>query len=76
MDCEKSLPFSFDVIACTSDANRSSLSFRYQLAAGSALWTVGIFTLSVSTTYTQIFLSQAVCLGVSEGTLELCERRS
>ncbi|KAM0749521.1 MFS general substrate transporter [Meredithblackwellia eburnea MCA 4105] len=43
--------------------------FRYQIAIGSVLWIIGIFMLSLSTTYTQIFLSQGVCLGVGLGIL-------
>lgn len=39
-------------------------SFRYQLAVGSVLWVVGVFTMSVSKTYVQLFLSYSVCLGV------------
>ncbi|KAK4050230.1 hypothetical protein OIV83_003551 [Microbotryomycetes sp. JL201] len=41
---------------------------RYQLAFGCSLWIVGIFALSMSRTYLQIFLSHAVCLGVAVGS--------
>jgi len=43
--------------------------FRHQLAVGSALWILGIFSLSASTNYTQIFLSHAVCLGLGVGIM-------
>lgn len=42
--------------------------FRWQLLFGSALWIIGMFCLSVSKTYFQIFLSHAVCLGLGVGS--------
>lgn len=42
-------------------------SFRYQLALGSLFWLVGIFALSFAHTFWQIFLSQAVCMGLALG---------
>ncbi|GAA5999231.1 uncharacterized protein JCM10292_001685 [Rhodotorula paludigena] len=41
--------------------------FRYQLALGSLFWLVGIFALSFAHTFWQIFLSQAVCMGLALG---------
>ncbi|KAM0755466.1 MFS general substrate transporter [Meredithblackwellia eburnea MCA 4105] len=43
--------------------------YQYQLGLGSCLWILGIFTLSASTTYVQIFLSQGICLGLGLGTV-------
>lgn len=43
--------------------------FRHQLVVGSALWILGIFSLSASKTFTQIFLSHAVCLGLGVGIM-------
>ncbi|GAA5841041.1 hypothetical protein JCM11251_006792 [Rhodosporidiobolus azoricus] len=43
--------------------------FRYQLATGSALWIVGMFALSVSKTYAQVFASFGICLGVALGIM-------
>ncbi|GAA5934765.1 hypothetical protein JCM3775_002050 [Rhodotorula graminis] len=43
--------------------------FRYQLAGGSALWCFGMYMLSLSDTFYQIFLSYAVCLGIALGIL-------
>lgn len=43
--------------------------FRHQLVVGSCLWILGIFSLSASTTFTQIFLSHAVCLGLGVGIM-------
>lgn len=52
----------------------TSRSFRYQLAFGSALWVFGMFMLSLSKTYIQLFLSQSVCLGVSPFRCSLLAR--
>ncbi|KAM0786282.1 hypothetical protein ACM66B_001762 [Microbotryomycetes sp. NB124-2] len=41
---------------------------RYQLAFGCSLWIIGVFMLSLSRTYVQIFLSHAVCLGLAVGS--------
>ncbi|GAA6054778.1 hypothetical protein NBRC10513_007412 [Rhodotorula toruloides] len=41
--------------------------FRYQLPIGSLLWCFGIFMLSLSTEYYQLFLSFSVCLGMALG---------
>lgn len=43
--------------------------FRYQLVAGSVGWLVGIFTLSFAKTFIQIFLAQAICMGLSLGIM-------
>ncbi|GAA6003604.1 hypothetical protein JCM10207_003503 [Rhodosporidiobolus poonsookiae] len=43
--------------------------FRYQLAAGSVLWIVGMFALSESKTFGQLFASFAVCLGLGLGLM-------
>ncbi|GAA5874461.1 hypothetical protein JCM8547_007368 [Rhodosporidiobolus lusitaniae] len=43
--------------------------FQYQLALGSVGWVAGVFCLSVSKTYWQIFLSQAVLMGLSLGLM-------
>ncbi|KAM0749457.1 MFS general substrate transporter [Meredithblackwellia eburnea MCA 4105] len=43
--------------------------FRIQLAFGSSLWVFGIFMLSLSKTFIQIFLSQAICLGLGLGIM-------
>ncbi|GAA6017653.1 hypothetical protein JCM10207_001237 [Rhodosporidiobolus poonsookiae] len=43
--------------------------FQLQLALGSVGWLVGMFCLSVSTTYWQVFLSQSVCMGLSLGAM-------
>ncbi|BGP33885.1 hypothetical protein JCM10296v2_005692 [Rhodotorula toruloides] len=43
--------------------------FRYQLVAGSVGWLVGIFTLSLAKTFVQIFLAQAICMGLSLGIM-------
>ncbi|GAA5920073.1 hypothetical protein JCM6882_005923 [Rhodosporidiobolus microsporus] len=43
--------------------------FRYQLALGSALWVGGMFALSASKTYGQVFASFGICLGVALGTM-------
>ncbi|GAA6035670.1 hypothetical protein JCM8097_004962 [Rhodosporidiobolus ruineniae] len=43
--------------------------FRYQLAAGSCLWVGGMFALSASRTYGQLFASFAICLGGGLGLM-------
>ncbi|EGU12195.1 putative Monocarboxylate permease [Rhodotorula toruloides ATCC 204091] len=43
--------------------------FRYQLVAGSVGWLIGIFTLSLAKTFVQIFLAQAICMGLSLGIM-------
>ncbi|KAK4704271.1 hypothetical protein P7C70_g1930, partial [Phenoliferia sp. Uapishka_3] len=43
--------------------------FRYQLAFGSLLWIFGMFMLSLSKTFVQIFLSQSICLGLGLGIM-------
>lgn len=46
-----------------------TFSFQYQLAVGSAFWIFGMFMLSLSKTFVQLFLSQSVCLGVRPAPL-------
>ncbi|BGP49746.1 hypothetical protein JCM10450v2_005651 [Rhodotorula kratochvilovae] len=41
--------------------------FRWQITGGSALWIFGMFMLSLSKTYYQLFLSYAVCMGIALG---------
>ncbi|GAA5894266.1 hypothetical protein JCM6882_007616 [Rhodosporidiobolus microsporus] len=41
--------------------------FRYQLAVGSTLWIGGMFALSASKTYGQVFASYSICLGLALG---------
>ncbi|GAA5893860.1 hypothetical protein JCM6882_003113 [Rhodosporidiobolus microsporus] len=43
--------------------------FQWQLAFGCVGWTVGVFTLSLAQTFWQIFLAQAVCMGLSLGAM-------
>lgn len=43
--------------------------FQAQLALGSILWIAGMFSLSVSKTFGQIFLSQSICMGLGLGVM-------
>ncbi|KAI5476009.1 MFS monocarboxylate transporter [Pseudohyphozyma bogoriensis] len=43
--------------------------FQYQLGLGSCLWVFGLFMLSLSKEYYQIFLSHTVCLGLALGMM-------
>ncbi|KAM0789162.1 hypothetical protein ACM66B_000011 [Microbotryomycetes sp. NB124-2] len=43
--------------------------FRYQLLAGSLLWTLGSFSLAYSTKYYQFMLSYSICCGLGLGSL-------
>ncbi|OQN99787.1 hypothetical protein B0A48_14557 [Cryoendolithus antarcticus] len=49
--------------------------FHYVYCAGSVFQLLGIFSLSASTTYVHIFLSQGVCLGIANG-LHFCPSMS
>ncbi|GAA5825469.1 hypothetical protein JCM11251_007000 [Rhodosporidiobolus azoricus] len=43
--------------------------FQWQLAVGSVGWLIGVFCLSLAETFWQIFLAQAVCMGLSLGAM-------
>ena len=43
--------------------------YRFMLVAGAFLVLLGLFTLSFSTTYYQILLSQGLCVGIGGGLL-------
>jgi MFS family permease len=43
--------------------------FRIVFATGTLLLVIGIFTMSLSTTYWQIMLSQGICMGLGNGFL-------
>lgn len=58
-----SLPLSLFLRPSELTSDRAS-SFQAQLALGSILWIAGMFSLSVSKTFGQIFLSQSICMGV------------
>lgn len=56
--------FALFILGLPSGRLFDSGHFRAQLAVGSVLWCFGMYMLSLSKTYYQIFLSWAVCQGV------------
>ncbi|TNY20789.1 major facilitator superfamily domain-containing protein [Rhodotorula diobovata] len=61
--------FALFILGLPSGRLFDSGHFRAQLAVGSVLWCFGMYMLSLSKTYYQIFLSWAVCQGLALGIL-------